>query len=41
MASELNAMMRPPGEPGYAVSDNGIEFTGKGILKWAKYNDVV
>ena len=37
---ELVALVRLHGKPESIVSDNGIEFTSRAILKWADDNDV-
>ena len=40
VARELDARVRVYGKPSSIVSDNGTEFTGRAILKWANENDV-
>ena len=40
VARELDALVRLYGKPASIVSDNGTEFTSRGILKWANDNDV-
>ena len=38
VARELDALVRVYGKPGCIVSDDGTEFTGRAILKWAADN---
>jgi len=40
VARDLDALVRICGKPGCIVSDDGTEFTGKAILKWANDNKV-
>lgn len=40
VARELDALVRIYGRPSSIVSDNGTEFTGRAILKWANDNGV-
>ena len=37
---ELDTLVRLYGKPACIVSDNGTEFTGRAILKWASGNRV-
>ena len=40
VARELDVLVRVYGKPACIVSDNGMEFTSRAILKWAGDNDV-
>ena len=39
-ARELDTLVGHYGKPACIVSDNGTEFTGRAILKWARKNRV-